>query len=113
MAATPRAPLRKGLAGRVWVDLTRPADSLAPGQVPAQEARWPGDAKRVMSAPVSAMITSATPVLMPGTCPGANESAGRVKSTHTRPANPYLKGALGVAAMAAARTKGTYLAAKH
>ena len=48
-----------------------------------------------------------------GTCPGANESAGRVKSTHTRPANPYLKGALGVAAMAAARTKGTYLAAKH
>ena len=48
-----------------------------------------------------------------GTCPGANESAGRVKSTHTRPANPYLKGALGAAAMAAARTKGTYLAAKH
>ena len=48
-----------------------------------------------------------------GTCPGANESAGRVKSTHTRPANPYLKGALGVAAMAAARTNGTYLAAKH
>jgi len=48
-----------------------------------------------------------------GTCPGANESAGRVKSTHTRPANPYLKGALGVAAMAAARAKGTYLAAKH
>src|SRR5665648_919995 len=67
MAAAPRAPLREGLAGRVWVDLTRPADSLAPGQVPAQEARWPGDAKRVMSAPVSAMITSATPVLMPGT----------------------------------------------
>jgi hypothetical protein len=48
-----------------------------------------------------------------GTCLGANESAGRVKSTHTRPANPYLKGALGVAAMAAARIKGTYLAAKH
>ena len=48
-----------------------------------------------------------------GTCLGANESAGRVKSTRTRPANPYLKGALGVAAMAAARTKGTYLAAKH
>jgi transposase len=47
-----------------------------------------------------------------GTCPGSNESAGRVKSTHTRPGNPYLKGALGTAAMAAARTKGTYLAAK-
>lgn len=48
-----------------------------------------------------------------GTCPGSNESAGRVKSTHTRPGNPYLKGALGVAAMAAARTKDTYLAAKY
>src|SRR5674476_411149 len=39
-----------------------------------------------------------------GTCPGSNESAGRVKSTKTRPGNPYLKGALGVAAMSAART---------
>jgi hypothetical protein len=28
-----------------------------------------------------------------GTCPGSNESAGRVKSTQTRPGNPYLKGA--------------------
>ncbi len=28
-----------------------------------------------------------------GTCPGSNESAGRIKSTHTRPGNPYLKGA--------------------
>src|SRR5680860_239427 len=40
-----------------------------------------------------------------GTCPGSNESAGRVKSTKTRPGNPYLKGALGAAAMSAARTK--------
>ncbi len=48
-----------------------------------------------------------------GTCPGSNESAGRVKSTHTRPGNPYLKGALGVAAMSAARSKGTYLSAKY
>ena len=48
-----------------------------------------------------------------GTCPGNNESAGRVKSTRTRPGNPYLKGALGVAAMAAARTKDTYLSAKY
>jgi len=48
-----------------------------------------------------------------GTCPGSNESAGRVKSTHTRPGNPYLKGALGVAAMSAARSKDTYLAAKY
>jgi len=48
-----------------------------------------------------------------GTCPGSNESAGRIKSTKTRPANPYLKGALGVAAMSAARSKDTYLSVKY
>ncbi len=48
-----------------------------------------------------------------GTCPGINESAGRVKSTTTRPGNRYLKGALGVAAMAATRSKDTYLAARY
>jgi len=48
-----------------------------------------------------------------GTTPGSNESAGRIKSTHTRPGNPYLKGALGVAAMSAARSKGTYYSAKY
>jgi transposase len=45
--------------------------------------------------------------------PGHNQSAGRIKSTHTLPANPYLKGALGIAAIAASRTSGTYLAAKY
>src|SRR5664280_831966 len=34
-----------------------------------------------------------------GVSPGSNESAGRVKSTKTRPGNRYLKGALGVAAL--------------
>ena len=48
-----------------------------------------------------------------GTCPGSNESAGRVKSTHTRPGNPYLKGALGTAALSASRSKDTYLGAKY
>jgi transposase len=48
-----------------------------------------------------------------GTCPGSNKSAGRVKSTKTRPGNPYLKGALGIAAMSAARSQDTYLAAKY
>ena len=48
-----------------------------------------------------------------GTCPGSNESAGRIKSTKTRPGNPYLKGALGIAAMSAASSKDTYLAAKY
>ncbi len=48
-----------------------------------------------------------------GTCPGSHESAGRVKSTHTRPGNAYLKSALGVAALSATRTKDTYLSAKY
>lgn len=48
-----------------------------------------------------------------GVCPGHHESAGRVKSTRTRPGNPYLKGALGTAALAAARSKDTYLGARY
>ncbi|MGB4777825.1 IS110 family transposase [Microbacterium sp.] len=48
-----------------------------------------------------------------GVCPGHNESAGRVKSAHTRPGNPYLKGALGVAAMAAIRSKTSHLAPRY
>ena len=48
-----------------------------------------------------------------GTTPGNNESAGRVKSSHTRPGNPYLKGALRVSAMSIARAPGTYLNAKY
>src|ERR1035437_5208083 len=36
------------------------------GATPAQEARCPGVGKRLMSAPVSAMITSATPGPTPG-----------------------------------------------
>lgn len=50
-----------------------------------------------------------------GTTPGSNESAGRVKSTHTRPGDPYLKAALGIAAMSIARHSPTsgYLGAKY
>lgn len=48
-----------------------------------------------------------------GTAPGKNESAGRVKSTKTRPGNRYLKGALGIAALAASRSTGTYFSAKY
>ena len=45
--------------------------------------------------------------------PGSNESAGRVKSTKTRPGNRYLKGALGIAALSVARSKSTYFSAKY
>lgn len=48
-----------------------------------------------------------------GVCPGSNESAGRIKSAHILPGNKYLKAALGTAAMSAARSKNTYLAAKY
>jgi transposase len=48
-----------------------------------------------------------------GVSPGSNESAGRVKSTKTRPGNPYLQGALGVSAMSAARSKNSYFSAKY
>lgn len=48
-----------------------------------------------------------------GTCPGSNESAGRIKSTRTRPGNTYLKGALGIAALSASRSTNTYFGAKY
>ena len=47
-----------------------------------------------------------------GTCPGNDESAGLIKSTQTRPGNPYLKGALGIAAMSPDR-KSTRLNSSH
>jgi transposase len=48
-----------------------------------------------------------------GTAPGSNESAGRVKSSKTRPGNRYLKGALGTAALTATRSRDTYFSARY
>jgi len=47
-----------------------------------------------------------------GVSPGSNESAGRVKSSKTRPGNRYLKGALGIAALGQAKSRKTYVSAK-
>lgn len=47
-----------------------------------------------------------------GVCPGNNESAGKRKSGKTSKGNRWLRRALAEAAWAAARTKGTYLAAQ-
>jgi len=47
-----------------------------------------------------------------GTTPGSNESAGRVKSSKTRPGNPNLQGALGTAMVCAAHPH-TCLGAKY
>lgn len=48
-----------------------------------------------------------------GVCPGQNESAGHISSTHTRPGNHYLKASLGIAALSISRSKTTYLAVKY
>lgn len=48
-----------------------------------------------------------------GLCPGHHESAGKQKSGRTRDGNRWLRAALTEAAQAAARTKGTYLAAQY
>ncbi|MGH3847218.1 MAG: IS110 family transposase [Pseudonocardiaceae bacterium] len=48
-----------------------------------------------------------------GVCPGNNASGGKRRPARTRHGSPWLKTALTEAAQAAARTKGTYLAAHH
>lgn len=48
-----------------------------------------------------------------GMCPGNHESAGKHASGKSRPGDPWLKGALGLAATAAARSKNTYPAARY
>jgi len=48
-----------------------------------------------------------------GMCPGNDESAGKRRSGRTRKGNPWLRSALIEAAHAAARSKGTYLAAQY
>lgn len=48
-----------------------------------------------------------------GTTPGNNDSAGKVKSSRTRPGNPYLQGALGAAAMWAAQNPHTFMGARY
>ncbi|MGH8925099.1 MAG: IS110 family transposase [Acidimicrobiia bacterium] len=47
-----------------------------------------------------------------GLCPGHHESGGKQRSGRTRAGNPWLRAALIEAAWAAARSQGTYLAAK-
>ena len=48
-----------------------------------------------------------------GVCPGNNESGGRKGPARTRHGDPWLKAALGQAAVSASRTKDTYLAARY
>jgi len=48
-----------------------------------------------------------------GVCPGNHQSGGRTGSGTTRHGDPWLKAALGQAAVSASRTKDTYLAARY
>ena len=64
-------------------------------------------------ADMSVFATAGHLVSWAGASPGSNESAGRVKSTKTRPGNRYLKGALGTASLSAARSKNTYFSARY
>jgi transposase len=47
-----------------------------------------------------------------GMCPGNNQSGARTRTAPTRHGDPWLKAALGQAAVTASRTKSTYLAAR-
>lgn len=59
-------------------------------------------------ADMTAFPTPAQLASWAGVCPGQHESAGKSKSGKARPGNRHLQGALGIAAMAAARTNGSF-----
>jgi transposase len=62
---------------------------------------------------MSAFLTAAHLASWAGMCPGQHESAGKNRHGTARPGNSWLQRSLAVAAMAAARTKDTYLAAQY
>lgn len=64
-------------------------------------------------ADTSRFATAAHLTSWAGTAPGMNESAGKIETSHVRPGNPYLKGALGTAAMNLARMPNTYLGVRY
>lgn len=62
---------------------------------------------------MSAFPTASHLASWAGMCPGQHESAGKSKKGTARHGDSWLQRNLAVAAMAAARTKGTYLAAQY
>ena len=48
-----------------------------------------------------------------GVAPGSNQSGPRAKPARVRPGDTYLKAALGIAALSAARNKKTYFSAQY
>lgn len=82
---------------------TIPGVSTRTAQVLLAECGW-----EMTVFPTAANLTS-----WAGICPGNNASGGKRKSGQTRRGPKWLRQALTEAAHAAARTKGTYLAAHH
>jgi transposase len=66
-----------------------------------------------IGADLSRFPTAAHLASWAGMCPGNDESAGKHRSGRIRKGNPWLRSALIEAAQAAARTRGTYLAAQY
>src|ERR1700675_3200100 len=66
IAADTSAVFRKTFPFRLFPERFLPALSLFPGQRPAQEARCAGEAKALMSTPISAMIVTALIHSTPG-----------------------------------------------
>jgi transposase len=66
-----------------------------------------------IGADVSRFATAKQLASWAGMCPGNHESAGKRRSGRTRKGSPWLRALLVQAAHAAARTKGTYLAAQY
>jgi transposase len=64
-------------------------------------------------ADMSVFPTAAHLASWAGVSPGHHESAGKTKSSRTRPGNPYLQGALGTAAMSCAQHPDTFLGARY
>jgi transposase len=62
---------------------------------------------------MAAFPTAAALASWAGVCPGNHQSAGRNKSGRIRKGSKWLDAALHEAAMAASRTKGTYLSAQY
>jgi transposase len=96
-------------------------DLLAPYEEQLQQAEsMPGwgrrsaqDALAETGADMTRFPTAKHLASWAGTTPGNNESAGKVKSSRTRPGNPYLQGALGAAAMSCSQNPRTYLGARY
>jgi transposase len=64
-------------------------------------------------ADMSVFPTAAHLASWAGVSPGHHESAGKTKSSRTRPGNPYLQGALGAVAMNCAQHPETFLGARY